>query len=100
VVSDEAEIVYHVLWDCLLTRDVWGASDRVFQKSTLQGPIFLNVAEGIIHNYGKEALNTFMVTTRQIWLRRNEVVHGGIFTHPNIIVSKVRAAMEEFQAIN
>ena len=82
----EAKTTYHVQWDCQSTRDVWGASELCFQNSMLQGPNFIQVVEGILNNYGKEALNTLAATARQIWLCRNEVVHGGNFTHPNIVV--------------
>jgi hypothetical protein len=42
----ESETTYHILWGCPFARDVWGASSRVFQKSTFSGPGFLQVAEG------------------------------------------------------
>jgi hypothetical protein len=96
----EAETVYHVLWGCPTTRDVWGASDRCFQESTLQGPKFIDVSKGIYTNHGKEALTIFIATAKQIWFIINELVHGGMFTHPNIVVCNTRVAMEEFQTIN
>ena len=69
-------------------------------KRALQGPNFIQVVEGILNNYGKETLNTLAATARQIWLCRNEVVHGGNFTHPNIMVKSTKTAMDEFQASN
>lgn len=88
------------MWGCPAARDIWGESDRCFQKSTLQGLKFIQVAEGIFTNHGKEALTNFVATARQIWFQRNEVVHGGTFTHPNIVVRNTRVAVEEFQTIN
>jgi hypothetical protein len=34
---------------------------------------------------------------RRIWLRRNEVLHGGIFTHPRELVLQALRAVEEYK---
>jgi hypothetical protein len=60
-------------------RDVWGASDKVFQKSSLQEPDFLSLAEKILQNHGVDVFTTFVGLARKIWLRRNEFVHGEFY---------------------
>jgi hypothetical protein len=43
-----------------------------------------------------EELCLFAGIARRMWLRRNEVVHGGYFLHPTLLVQKVVHAAEEF----
>jgi hypothetical protein len=38
----------------------------------------------------------FIRIAREIWLRRNGLIHAGSFTHPNAIIQKAKAAMEEY----
>ena len=71
----EVETVYHILWDCLLARDVWGASNKVFQKSNLQGPDFLSLAEQMVQKHGVEVFMNFVALVHRIWLPRNTFVH-------------------------
>ena len=47
-----------------------------------------------------EELELFAITARQIWLRRNKVIHGGIFMHPNQVASHARKSLEEYQNAN
>jgi hypothetical protein len=49
----EVETTFHALWECLASRDVWGASHRIFQKSTFSGVGFFHVV-GIIFEKGVE----------------------------------------------
>lgn len=41
-----------------------------------------------------------MVMARRIWLRHNDVVHGGSFTPPNQVFMTVVSELEDFQRIN
>ena len=36
----------------------------------------------------QEEIEFHAVTTRKIWFRRNTVVHGGEFLHPNILINE------------
>ena len=85
----DAETVFHILWDCPSARDVWGASSRVLQKLSHEGPSLLQVAEEVLLKYGKENLTTFIRTTRKIWFRRNVYVYGKEFIHPAKIIQEV-----------
>ena len=64
------------------------------------GPNFIQVAEGILRSFGTDALAMFMCRARQIWFRCNEVVHGGLFTHPNTVVCNTSQAYDDFQTLN
>jgi hypothetical protein len=48
----------------------------------------------------KEEIELFAVLARRLWFRRNDVVHGGILTHPNQVVHDAEAALEEFNRAN
>ncbi|XP_059446901.1 uncharacterized protein LOC132178490 [Corylus avellana] len=96
----EEETVFHILWTCPSAVDVWGASERCFQKGSLHDPDILRVVEGFLNNYGKEALTVFVDTARRIWFRRNEVIHRGVFSHPNAIVGENKKAVEEYCQAN
>ena len=77
-----AETSFHALWDCPSARDVWSICGRKIQKSCFDGPEFMEVVEGIFNKCEEEEINLFVGLARKIWVRRNEVVHGGSFTHP------------------
>lgn len=79
----EAESVSHILWECPSAADVWGVCDRGFQKCTVTGKEFRKVAEFILEKFGTEKFALFVGISRRIWFRRNVVVHGGEFKHPN-----------------
>ena len=47
-----------------------------------------------------EANRLFAGIARRIWFRRNEVIHGGLFSHPNVLVHRAREAAADFAAAN
>jgi hypothetical protein len=48
----------------------------------------------------EEELRLFVRIARRVWFRRNEVVHGGSFTHPTILVQQATNVVLEFSAAN
>ena len=44
----------------------------------------------------------FVCIARRIWLRRNDVMHGGggVFVHPNTIVHRSQSALDEFSMVS
>lgn len=94
------ETVYHILWSCPSAMDVWGASDRTFQKTKVKGLDFFQVAEMFFEKCREVALLFFMRMARKIWLRRNEYVFNGRFTHPDVLIREVRSSMEMFANLN
>jgi hypothetical protein len=77
-------------------RNVWGVSGRKLQKSSLCGPTFFHMMEGIFKCCKEEEIKLFVGLARKVWFQRNEVLHGGSFTHPNILVQQAMASMVEF----
>jgi ribonuclease HI len=48
----------------------------------------------------KEELPLFAWIAREIWRRRNEVLHGGVFSHPSIVAKFAAEALWQFQQVN
>jgi hypothetical protein len=94
------ETSFHALWDCSSARDVWSMCERKIQKSHFAGLDFMEVVEGIFTKCEEEDINLFVGLARKIWFRRNEVVHGGSFTHPKVLVQRAKEALAEFRAAN
>jgi hypothetical protein len=96
----EEDTCFHILWDCPSTRDVWSGSLKKFHKSSLCGPTFGRVAEEMLKTCDEEELRLFVGIAWRVWFRRNEIVHGGSFTHPNVLVQQARDALVDFSATN
>jgi hypothetical protein len=43
-----------------------------------------------------DELALFATLARRIWLRRNEVIHGGVFTPPSIIIQQTTNTIQEY----
>jgi hypothetical protein len=96
----EEETSLHILWSCPSARDVWGGSIKKFHKSSFDGPTFCGVVEEMFQHCNEDELRLFGSIARRIWFRRNEVVHGGSFIHPTILIQQAKDAVLEFSAAN
>jgi hypothetical protein len=74
--SQGIESTRHVLWDCPAAMDVWGVCDQKFHKAQFQGSEFRDVWEALIQCCNGEELAFSAILARNIWHRRNSVVHG------------------------
>ena len=92
----EDETAIHILWQCSSARDVWCVGPKKLQKSMDEGRDFLGVVEAVLAKCSPEDIGFFAGAARRLWLRRNEVVHGGAFVHPNTLVHSIQPAMEDF----
>jgi hypothetical protein len=79
----EVETTEQILWDCPSTSDVWNGDPITLQKCSSLGLTFFHLFATLLSRCETEELELFVVTARRIWLRRNDVVHGGFFTHPS-----------------
>jgi hypothetical protein len=75
---------------------VWGAKGSIFHKCSISGVEFIHLVDAIRLRYGVENFGLFVELARRIWMRRNTVIHGGSFTHPDILVQNVLMAVEEY----
>jgi ribonuclease HI len=97
----EIESTEHILWECSSSSDVWGTSLRRLQKKSCSAfKNFQQMAESIFQEGTKEEFEIFCVTARKIWLRRNEWIHEGAFTHPNTLALGAQQIQKEFLRVN
>lgn len=40
------------------------------------------------------------MVAKRIWIRRNEVVHSGCFTHPNVVAMQAKEQLQDFRTLN
>jgi hypothetical protein len=92
----EEETAMHILWECSSARDVWCMGSINIQKSSSSGKDFLGVVEEMFRRGRMEDLILFAGIVRRVWLRRNEVVYGGPFLHPKVIMQRATRAAAEF----
>jgi ribonuclease HI len=93
----EIESTEHILWECSSSSDVWGVSLRRFQKSScLAFKNFQHIAESFLQEGSEEDFEVFCITARKIWLRRNEWIHEGIFSHPNTLALGAQQNQKSF----
>jgi hypothetical protein len=96
----EKETIFHALWECPASQDVWGVSERAIQKCRTVGSDFMGLIGVLAEKLGREELPLFAVIAREIWRRRNEVLHGGVFSHPSIVAKSAAEALRQFQQLN
>lgn len=82
----EEETTLHILWECPSARDVWCVGSTKLQKSPSIGMSFLEIVDVIFKNCTTGEILHFAGIARLLWLRRNEVVRGGPFLNPNVLV--------------
>ena len=95
----EIESVFHILWQCPSAMDVWLMGPKKIQKSSFPGPDFLHVVEGLLKKCDLDDFVFFVTLARRIWLRRNEVNHGGVFTSPSLIIQQTTTAIQEYAMV-
>jgi hypothetical protein len=78
----EEETKEHLLWECPSAFDVWCDDPISLQKSPSIGLNFIQLFEYILIWCATQKVELFVVTAMCIWLRRNDMVHEGFFTHP------------------
>lgn len=93
----EVETAFHIFWQCPSAMDVWCEGERKFQKSSFSGPEFVQVVEGMFNLCDMEEMRMFVGIARRIWLRRNEVVHGGLFSSPKELMLRTKGALLDYQ---
>ncbi|XP_059436152.1 uncharacterized protein LOC132169081 [Corylus avellana] len=93
------ETIYHALWECPAARDVWSVGCIKFQKSHFEGPSFLQVVEGMLKSWDQMEFAQFANIARRIWLRRNELIHGGVFLNPNLLIQQAIRAVTLFHLV-
>jgi tryptophan synthase beta subunit len=55
----------------------------------------IKVVEGLFKKCDQEELLKFAGLARRIWLRRNDVIHGGKFSYPNTMWQQTLSSIQE-----
>jgi hypothetical protein len=90
----------HAVWECPAATDVWGGSRIKFQKCPIEGHDFSTIFMEVVRRCSIKEVELFAILARRIWLRRNDVVHGGTFTHPTKLVRDAEIALANFHRAN
>jgi len=72
------ETIFHGLWMCPSAYDVWGSYEGKIQKCTTSSNSFVEVWEYLFVEFRSDEVDIYAEVARQLWFRRNNVVHGGI----------------------
>ncbi|XP_059436307.1 uncharacterized protein LOC132169261 [Corylus avellana] len=96
----DTETVIHITWECPSANDVWGGSIVKLQKCSTNGGSFRQLFSDVLRRCEKREVELFSVTARKIWMRRNRVVHGGLFQHPNQVLKEAEVGLEDFRRLN
>jgi hypothetical protein len=92
----DVETGIHILWTCPSTMDIWSVCSRKIQKCFFQSTKFIQVVEGVFNKCSQEEIQKFVGLARRIWTRRNEVIHGGAFAHPAVLINNMKKANDFF----
>jgi hypothetical protein len=93
------ETNFHILWQCPAALDVWSMGLVKFQKSSIVGSSFIEVVKEFFLKCSSEEMRLFTGLARRLWLRRNDLIHGGSFVPPAITFTQATRAMEEFKKV-
>jgi hypothetical protein len=61
---------------------------------------FIHIVEELQDKLDDEEFSILAVVARNLWLRRNTVIFGGISNYPNLILRKALESIEEFKIAN
>jgi hypothetical protein len=90
----------HAMWECPVSQNVWGVSEQEIQKCKTVGSNFMRLIGDLAEKLGREDLFLFAVTAREIWSRRNVVLHGGVFSHPSMVAKFAVEAFRQFKQVS
>jgi hypothetical protein len=91
------ETAFHTLWQCPAAMDVWSLGSMKIQKCSFTGPSFRQVVIGIMQKCETEDVVLFVGLAKRIWMRRNDLVHGGLFASPQVLLQATIRTVEEYQ---
>jgi hypothetical protein len=96
ICKSEGETMEHILWNCKSAKDVWSAYNSKIQKLPTMEMDFASIIIILTERLEEEELQLVTVVARLIWLRRNNVVFGGVFMSPVQILETAISQLENF----
>ncbi|XP_059431700.1 uncharacterized protein LOC132165234 [Corylus avellana] len=77
--------------------NVWGYGRNKVSKEHFYWAGVLAGGEGMFSKCNSEEMALFVGLARRIWLRQNDILHEGTFSHPQAISLQVKQAVEDFK---
>ena len=96
----EAETMTHILWRCSAAQDEWGCEPKKLQKGIDEGLTFAQVLTTMIGRFDMEEIELMAVMAQKIWFRRNAMVRGGDFIHPDQVFRSTSSSLDDFRWVN
>jgi hypothetical protein len=93
----EAETTLHILWQCPSAMDVWSEGGRRIPKRKAESQSFLHVVEGIFKEGDSDVIQLLVGVARHLWLRRNALIHEGVFVPPAVLMKQALDAAEDYR---
>uniref|UniRef100_A0A803PYQ4 Uncharacterized protein n=1 Tax=Cannabis sativa TaxID=3483 RepID=A0A803PYQ4_CANSA len=98
--AEKKEDVYHVLWGCRRSVDIWkkyGLWSQIFQFKTKDLILFLR---NLLQVWNPKTFAPFLMAYWHIWDIRNSINHGGCVARVRDVVEWCRKFLSEFQEAN
>jgi hypothetical protein len=90
------ETTGHALWNCPGAQDVWLEASKKLQKCVCDDGDFVPIFSRLKEKLDEDEMCIFMVIARQIWLRRNAIVHGDGMIPPEEVIRRARSQLDEY----
>jgi hypothetical protein len=90
ICANQVETVWHILWDCPASVDVWQECHRKISKLSLVKSDGLGWVQQLMAKLDSNVLLEALSVARCIWLRRNGAVFRQGFADPRQIVTQGR----------
>jgi hypothetical protein len=65
----------------------------------MEGPGVINLFEGVLSHGREEEIQLFARISQLLWLHRNEFLHEGRFTNPNMLAQTAKSKVLEFNKV-
>ena len=93
----EEETPVHILWNCPSARDVRLESTRKLQKCSSDSEDFAALVIKLMGLLKSDEVQLFATVARQIWFRRNAIVHGEALSTPSMVLRMAREQIEGYE---
>jgi hypothetical protein len=90
------ETTGHALWNCPGAQDVWLEASKQLQKCVCDDGQFVSIFRRLKERLDEDKMCIFMVIARQIWLRRNAIIHGDVMISPEKVIRRARSQLDEY----
>lgn len=67
-----------------------------FQKSSFSETDFMEIAGKMLQKCEVQDFHLFVSIARKIWMRRNDLLHEGVFLHPKEVVTRASMSLQEY----